>query len=289
VFATGGPGIVHFDGTSWRQMAGDTATQTIGGSGAADVFALGTQGRLLHYNGLGWSPIRFSSNVNLESVWAAPSVGFVVGSTSGGGSTNAVARIDHPVACGARELSCTDGWDNDCDGLTDACDPDCAGTTYVEQCANGIDDDCDGLTDCADPDCAGVPYCQRGGSCLPIVPITCGSSVAGTNVGGPNKHTSYACGGRDENGPEAFYDFTPAHDGTVTATLSGFGADLDLIALGAATTGACDAEGSCVTATSTPNATQAVSFSVSAGHRYFLVVDTADPTGSSFTLELACP
>jgi hypothetical protein len=41
--------------------------------------------------------------------------------------------------------SCEDGADNDCDGRTDAADPDCA--DCVPEFCDGDDDDCDGLTD----------------------------------------------------------------------------------------------------------------------------------------------
>jgi hypothetical protein len=70
------------------------------------------------------------------------------------------------------ESRCTDGQDNDCDGLSDCADPDCnakscgangkvcggascacpGGSTELT-CGDGKDDDCDGLVDCADPDC----------------------------------------------------------------------------------------------------------------------------------------
>jgi hypothetical protein len=108
------------------------------------------------------------------------------------------------------EATCTDGVDNDCDGLTDCADtadcgadPACQGgscDTYTDKgtctgdlncewvgspksgtcqdaavcvpdqtpettCTDGVDNDCDGLTDCADTaDCGADPACQ-GGSC----------------------------------------------------------------------------------------------------------------------------
>jgi hypothetical protein len=69
---------------------------------------------------------------------------------------------------------CTDGLDNDCDGLTDAADPDCQ--VPVEQaCFDGIDNDADGLIDCADPDCNGV----ADGACDTGQPGVC---AAGTLV-----------------------------------------------------------------------------------------------------------
>jgi hypothetical protein len=55
--------------------------------------------------------------------------------------------------------TCTDGLDNDCNGLADASDPNC--TPLAEICDNGTDDDGDGLIDCADPDCDGF----TGGTC----------------------------------------------------------------------------------------------------------------------------
>jgi hypothetical protein len=69
---------------------------------------------------------------------------------------------------GVNEL-CSDGKDNNCDGLTDCGDPQCFGqpncacTASEIKCQDTADDDCDGLTDCADPDCASTPACQ----CLP--------------------------------------------------------------------------------------------------------------------------
>jgi hypothetical protein len=57
--------------------------------------------------------------------------------------------------------SCNDGSDNDCDGLFDCADTDCAGDpaccTTTDICGNGQDDDCDGLTDTDDPDCCTDP------------------------------------------------------------------------------------------------------------------------------------
>src|SRR6185295_2486784 len=89
------------------------------------------------------------------------------------------------------ETSCTNNADDDCDGLVDCQDPDCAGAscgngrtcaggacacssgadagTKETNCTNGVDDDCDGLTDCADPDCQGVA-CGAGCECVTPAP-----------------------------------------------------------------------------------------------------------------------
>jgi len=68
-----------------------------------------------------------------------------------------------PDACEGIEL-CTNGVDDDANGLVDCFDAACAADascTIVsrEVCANLIDDDRNGLTDCADPICATEPGC----------------------------------------------------------------------------------------------------------------------------------
>ena len=59
---------------------------------------------------------------------------------------------------------CTNGADDDRDGLTDCFDPDCAAhvacQAAAENCVNGVDDDRDGYIDCLDPDCAAHAACQ---------------------------------------------------------------------------------------------------------------------------------
>lgn len=71
------------------------------------------------------------------------------------------------VECGCTPApngeNCSNSVDDDCDGAVDCLDTDCLGTTDCgcepESCENGDDDDCDGLIDCADDDCAGHPAC----------------------------------------------------------------------------------------------------------------------------------
>lgn len=106
---------------------------------------------------------------------------------------------DPSINPAATEL-CSDNLDNDCDGLVDCQDPDCApdsacipctdndGDGYaieggscgpidcndndlavhpgaVEHCFDTIDNDCDGLIDCADGDCSGDSACNA--VCVP--------------------------------------------------------------------------------------------------------------------------
>ncbi len=52
--------------------------------------------------------------------------------------------------------NCTNGFDDDNDGLADCADPDCVSALPCQEeiCDNGADDNADGLADCADPACA---------------------------------------------------------------------------------------------------------------------------------------
>lgn len=67
---------------------------------------------------------------------------------------------------GVNEL-CSDGKDNNCDGLIDCADSSCQTTPAcscipgsIETCDDKQDNDCDGLIDCNDPDCKGAPMCN---------------------------------------------------------------------------------------------------------------------------------
>jgi hypothetical protein len=109
-----------------------------------------------------------------------------------GAETIASCGIDcDPNACvptePGTEVTCDDGEDNDCDGLTDAADPDCQVCVPDEEpeasCFDGNDNDCDELTDCADTaDCEGAigdPTTCGVGVCATVGDLTCsgGSEV----------------------------------------------------------------------------------------------------------------
>jgi spore coat protein A len=77
-----------------------------------------------------------------------------------GGAQQCVADTPPQTEGPPADPTCSDGDDNDCDGLTDGNDPDCGvcvPTTDNEKggkkCRDGIDNDCDGLIDGADPGC----------------------------------------------------------------------------------------------------------------------------------------
>ena len=56
------------------------------------------------------------------------------------------------------EDDCSDGRDNDDDGLTDCEDDDCV-DACMEDCSDGLDNDGDGLIDCEDDECLGDTAC----------------------------------------------------------------------------------------------------------------------------------
>jgi hypothetical protein len=126
----------------------------------------------------------------------------------GGSFTNA-----QPV-----ETKCADGIDNDCSGLADCLDPNCASlklvcaangerctpdlqcrcpdTSGIEtSCDDGLDNDCDAKIDCADTDCSGKPCGQNG--------RTCNAGLC-TCPGGQAKETT--CGDRLDNDCDGLFD-----------------------------------------------------------------------------------
>ena len=90
----------------------------------------------------------------------------------------------------AVEIQCTDGKDNDCDGLIDCADSTCEGRSCGTGCScvaavkaevictGGADEDGDGLADCADSDCAGRS-CGAGCVCSGAVKVetVCGNAT----------------------------------------------------------------------------------------------------------------
>jgi hypothetical protein len=117
-----------------------------------------------------------------------------------GAETISSCAVDcDPNACQASEpgseVTCDDGEDNDCDGLTDAADPDCQACvpdeTPEQSCFDGSDNDCDELIDCADTaDCEGAigaPTTCGVGACEATGNLTCsgGAEVNSCTPGAP--------------------------------------------------------------------------------------------------------
>jgi hypothetical protein len=79
------------------------------------------------------------------------------------------AECDPGGRCCNDAACCSDGRDNDGDGLVDCDDPSCAGLGGcpggggAEICDDLVDNDLDGLVDCDDSDCANDPACVQPG------------------------------------------------------------------------------------------------------------------------------
>ena len=72
VFSVGYEGtILHYDGTSWNAMTSGTgySLDAVWGSSANDVFAVGGGGTILHYDGTSWNAMTSGTTTDLYGVW----------------------------------------------------------------------------------------------------------------------------------------------------------------------------------------------------------------------------
>jgi uncharacterized repeat protein (TIGR01451 family) len=73
IFAVGDAGtILHYDGLGWSPMSGTGAElRAVWGSSGSDVFAVGSAGFILHYDGSGWSDMSSHTGWTLYGVWGS--------------------------------------------------------------------------------------------------------------------------------------------------------------------------------------------------------------------------
>jgi hypothetical protein len=115
--------------------------------------------------------------------------------------------------------------------------------------------------------------------------ITCGQQVSGSNVGEASHHSLYSCSPWNESGPDVIYGLNlPAalSPYTVTATLGGLSADLDVFIL---SPGECGV-GECATAGSYGDFV-ATATNVTGGI-YYIAVDGYNGAVSGYTLSVEC-
>ena len=84
--------ILHYNGTTWAtDPVSGTLTQSalnaVWGSGASDVWAVGSQGVILHYNGTAWAADGKSGTVTQNSLLGVWGSGPQDVWASGGGGT----------------------------------------------------------------------------------------------------------------------------------------------------------------------------------------------------------
>jgi hypothetical protein len=229
----------------------------ISGTGPRNVFAVGANSRLLHYDGISWTPIKVPTTSTVLRGVAATSRSLIVV-----GDNGFAQRLSFSLR--PSEVSCRDAWD----------------------------DDGDGMPDCADADCATNELCKSGGTCPVVADVECGKTYTGTTLGRTPGRDYYTCDANAEAGPEAIYRIVPAANGSATATLSAYAPnELDLVVVGAMpSTDACDPDAACVSSSSTTaTATEAVNFPTVINRPTYIIVEgrTADAAGP-FTLTVTC-
>lgn len=66
--------VLHFNGRAWRTVASaPAALQSVWGSSGSDVYAVGRQGTILHYDGSTWSALSTGRYEWLQGIWGSSS------------------------------------------------------------------------------------------------------------------------------------------------------------------------------------------------------------------------
>ncbi|MFT7622601.1 MAG: hypothetical protein ACI9WU_001774 [Myxococcota bacterium] len=156
-------------------------------------------------------------------------------------------------------------------------------------CTDGFDDDQDGLIDCQDDDCFGVDdSCQP--ACIPdtvsLATLECPTDQDNwntANFGSNSVVTSYGCPGnsKDYAGPEYVYTYVAAADGPITIALSNEETDTDIIVMR-------DQGLGCNPASCETWAFGQVTFDAVAGETYYIAVDGTIEAGGSYELSFSC-
>ncbi|MEE2829254.1 MAG: hypothetical protein VX498_08700 [Myxococcota bacterium] len=163
--------------------------------------------------------------------------------------------------------------------------------TPAEVCDDGTDNDGDGAVDCGDTDCSNDPNCS-GGVCNPAANLVEGSQANWSNDGNgsTNAISSYSCQPNwNESGPEFAFQYVASVDGQATVNLSelpdevieyvlGSLDDLDVFVL--------DGNGSCSPNNCVVGGDSTVSWNVTAGSSWYIVVDGYEGDISPFSLTL---
>jgi Zn-dependent metalloprotease len=156
---------------------------------------------------------------------------------------------DVPVTAGIEYKIRIGGWNASANGTGTLDLTLVSGTT--ENCTNGVDDDLDGLTDCEDPDCSADP------ACIPFPADECNTAIA-VSLGSNAVDTSGATDSADAVGPcsgsfigtmsqDVWYSYQPPSNGIlIISTCGSLSFDSSLIVYqgncGALTQVACDGD-----------------------------------------------
>ena len=119
-----------WDGTSWTtQVLPITNNALAIAASAPDFIAVTTSSEIAHFDGTTWSALRPPGSTNglqptIGGVVMTPNMLGIPLSGVGALEVRALQRT-RPWVCEPTETDCTNGVDDDCDGLIDAQDPDC--------------------------------------------------------------------------------------------------------------------------------------------------------------------
>ncbi len=136
---------------------------------------------------------------------------------------------------------------------------------------------------------AGLPglTCEDAPDCVPAATLTCGEVRTGTNAdpGSQNATSYYGCTEYVYSGPEMVFNLTTTVTETVTLSLTGLSADLDLYALSSP---ACDGSG-CLASSGQPYASdESLAYAATAGVNTTVVIDGWEGAVSGYTLTVGC-
>jgi hypothetical protein len=108
VFAVGDNGtILHYDGKTWNHMISGTNDdlRDVWGTSPSDVYAIGyEEGTILHYDGIEWNPMNSGTKTNLYNIWGSSSTDIYVSMVEKGIILHYDGDKWHPVQIGAEEL-----------------------------------------------------------------------------------------------------------------------------------------------------------------------------------------
>lgn len=252
VYAVGTVGTaLRFDGVRWRDLELPTveSLRAVGGRSTADVYIVGAAGTMFHFDGAAWSPASVISATTQTSIHVTPEEVLV------GADFGAVVELF------------------------------ALRTTTEARCGDGLDDDRDLDVDCADMECENDVACDRGGACRDARPLTCGATTTGTTLTGIARLDDLPCLPAVTRGTEATFRFVAPATGPATITL--VGPDALALAVAPALHGACDL-GRC-TGAAPAAADRVITLDVVEGATYYVIVDGPAAVAGEIAVTLTCP
>lgn len=297
VFAVGGNGTIrHWNGSQWSEMYANTAEflTSVWGSSSKDVYATGINGTLFHYNGTSWTPMRVFTAATLRDVWGTGPNDIYITGDSGRVWHYDGARFSEMRTDVAQHMNAIWGTGANlfiAGSLGTILQRNRYCSTSEAACSDNRDDDCDGLIDCADPNCASAAFCTGGGLCAAAAPLNCNTSSAGSLAGGKTNLVASSCDAKLRNGREQTYKIQRTTTGTITLSLSGLTNDVDVQVFAQTGGGACNpySPGCLTVSANTGKAAEDVVFTAQANTPYYVVIDSYGGYAASYTLGASCP